>query len=321
MTSVPTVLRRMATRPRLGPDRWRWIPGLFYGLAFLGVPAAVVLLTGGPSTILFWAGVALHLLVAFTVGSVIVAVVGVFLLSPLRWLLSRRYPTKVEDFETFLAIGLGVIGGLLYFLTEPTLRTYGVELPTTSTNTGAMIVVLGAASASYGLARAGVATSRAIAARRPSRQINPIPPPAQTPWGETPPEPDETYWSPDRVVGWRAWVWTGKTLKGYRAEWNEAMMVAACDRCDNPPGWDHGCGIYALKEPTELADAPIFGRVEMWGDVVEHEWGYRASHARITDLWADSHRTAAEVAKAYPGVGVRYLGADAREGIRYGQDR
>ncbi|MFQ5523067.1 MAG: hypothetical protein ACE5F5_05770 [Acidimicrobiia bacterium] len=320
MTSFPTVLRRMATRPSLGPDRWRWIPGVFYGLAFLGVPAAVVLLTGGPSTILFWAGVALHLLVAFTVGSVMVAVVGVFLLTPLRWLASRRYPTKVEDFETFLAIGLGVAGGLIYFLTEPTLRTYGVELPTTSTNTGAMIVVLGASSVSYGLARAGVATSRAIAAKQPRRQIHPVPP-VQVPWGSTPPEPEETYWSPEPVVGWRAWVWTGKTLKGYRAEWSKGMMAATCDRCDSPPGWDHGCGIYALKDLAELSDAPIFGRVEMWGDVVEHEWGYRASHALITDLWADSQSTAAEVAKAYPGVGVRHLDADVREGMRYGQHR
>ncbi len=141
------------------------------------------------------------------------------------------------------------------------------------------------------------------------------------PWGESPAEPAEVFWSPEPVVGWRAWTWTGKTLKGYRAEWCEATMTACCDRCESSPGWDHGCGIYALKELTELDDAPVLGRVEMWGDVVEHEWGYRASHARITDLWVDSHRTAVEVAKAYPGVGVRHLGVDVRERIRYGQGR
>lgn len=321
MTSAPTALRRKATRPSIGLDRWRWMPGVLYGLAVFGVPAAVVMGTGGPSTIVFWAGVALHLLVAFTLGSVIIAVVGVFILTPLRWLLGRLFPRTIEDLETFLALGLGVAGGLIYFLTEPSLTSFGVELPTTSTNVGAMIVVLAALAVSFSLIRAGGAVSRAIEARRPRREILPIPPPIRPPWGLTPPEPEGVFWSPQPVVGWRAWLWTGKTLKGYRVEWPEPELAAVCERCENPPGWDHGCGIYALKEFSELAEAPVFGRVEMWGDVVEHEWGYRASHARITDLWVDSNRAAAELARAYPGVGVRRLGADAREGIKNGQDR
>ncbi|HSM45266.1 MAG TPA: hypothetical protein VK969_09655, partial [Acidimicrobiia bacterium] len=50
--------------------------------------------------------------------------------------------------------------------------------------------------------------------------------------------------------------------------------------------------------------SPIVGQIEMWGDVIEHENGYRASHARITALWVDDPRRAERIKAAYPELQV-----------------
>jgi hypothetical protein len=35
---------------------------------------------------------------------------------------------------------------------------------------------------------------------------------------------------------------------------------------------------------SRLATEILFGRVKIWGEVVEHEWGYRSQFARIISL-------------------------------------
>lgn len=54
----------------------------------------------------------------------------------------------------------------------------------------------------------------------------------------------------------------------------------------------------------------------MWGDVIEHEDGYRASHARIAELWVGSRELAERLADRY-GVDV-HIGNPEKERKRYG---
>ncbi len=48
----------------------------------------------------------------------------------------------------------------------------------------------------------------------------------------------------------------------------------------------------------------VVGRVELSGLVIEHESGYRASNARILDLWTESPIIADWLSKLYPDVSV-----------------
>ena len=48
----------------------------------------------------------------------------------------------------------------------------------------------------------------------------------------------------------------------------------------------------------------VYGRVELTGLVIEHELGYRASHARIIELFVDSPDLARQIRMRYPDVTV-----------------
>jgi hypothetical protein len=77
---------------------------------------------------------------------------------------------------------------------------------------------------------------------------------------------------------------------------------------ENPltfPSLDNETGLYAFKEthielPPPLvcdplgfseSDIRLFGKVALYGQVVEHEFGYRAQKARILDVWCKSSVT------------------------------
>lgn len=54
-------------------------------------------------------------------------------------------------------------------------------------------------------------------------------------------------------------------------------------------------GVYAFKTArdflTELADhMQVYGKVALWGDVIEHELGYRAQFAKVISLEALQHQ-------------------------------
>jgi hypothetical protein len=118
------------------------------------------------------------------------------------------------------------------------------------------------------------------------------------------------------IVGFRMWIYA---LHGSRAElhpmrscghatgpspWDGAesgWVVASCaaDPVDpeHVPGWSCTCGFYATMnlppKATIIADLPredgvefgwIFGRVELAGKIIEHDYGYRAQRARIAEL-------------------------------------
>jgi hypothetical protein len=68
------------------------------------------------------------------------------------------------------------------------------------------------------------------------------------------------------------------------------------------PGEGCSCGFYAMKELSSMlgfsAPGVVLGRVELAGKVIEHNLGYRAERARITELIsiAGDRRSAAELA-------------------------
>jgi hypothetical protein len=133
----------------------------------------------------------------------------------------------------------------------------------------------------------------AIVARAPQR-LRPVfkPRPATRPF-----DPNEAFWSPTAILGFRGWQITDRVLHGAKRAWPTPRYVAGCLRgsqeilttdvphtrgeCGAPP-----CGIYATKEPGPIVDmfidlgAPFaLGLVELAGKVVEHEYGYRAAEA------------------------------------------
>src|SRR5690606_23297059 len=121
----------------------------------------------------------------------------------------------------------------------------------------------------------------------------------------------EPFWSPEVVTAWRAWVWGDGALRGVWQPWLSAEFEAVCVTCDEVPGWDHVCGIYAVKDPRQLhvfnrpaaRDRLVFGRVELSGLIVEHEVGYRAQHARIIELFAPGSLVE-PIRSTYPEVNV-----------------
>src|SRR5690606_19181673 len=124
-------------------------------------------------------------------------------------------------------------------------------------------------------------------------------------------DPPEEMWSPQRILAWRAWIWGDGELRGVWKPWTSVAFEAECGICDEVPGWDHTCGIYAVKQRWKLHvfDRPgsrhrlVIGVVALSGLVVEHDTGYRAQHARIVELIAPASLVE-EIRLRYPGVRV-----------------
>jgi len=114
------------------------------------------------------------------------------------------------------------------------------------------------------------------------------------------------------VTGWRAWVVT-ETPDGPRLGsvlhdlvWPHSVVVAECRRADDPfaePLGEHpvpdarcNCGLHAARDPVDALsyargrDEPgticrVLGEVVLWGNVLETEGGWRASHAYPARLY------------------------------------
>ena len=110
------------------------------------------------------------------------------------------------------------------------------------------------------------------------------------------------------AIGWRAWrvVEEGDEVRLasvlYEDVWPlDEPLVATCPAGHPAPDFDCTCGIYAARRP-ELAlpyrvgrddartVARVLGRVALWGDVVEHRDGWRASHAYPLELRLETYR-------------------------------
>jgi hypothetical protein len=97
---------------------------------------------------------------------------------------------------------------------------------------------------------------------------------------------------PEPVVGWRAWSVT-ESEEGLRLSsltrtegWVPGEPLrAVCDRRGHaaPNRWC-SCGVYAGADPSDLAElgriaGAAVGQVSLWGSVIEHAHGHRASEA------------------------------------------
>jgi hypothetical protein len=107
----------------------------------------------------------------------------------------------------------------------------------------------------------------------------------------------------EALIGWRVWC-VAETSAGLRLAsvihdhlWDlDGPTLAACAERHAAPEAGCACGIHATREPAPVLpylrgrDGPgtvgrILGRVALWGTVVEHEHGWRASHAYPVELW------------------------------------
>ncbi|MBW8741324.1 MAG: hypothetical protein ACJ747_13660 [Gaiellaceae bacterium] len=123
----------------------------------------------------------------------------------------------------------------------------------------------------------------------------------------------------DALTGWRVWC-VVDTPSGLRLAsvihdhvWEVgAPAVAACRERHSAPHETCLCGIHAARDPAPALPylrgrndpgtvARVLGRVLLWGTVIEHEQGWRASHARPLELW---------LPRALDGLGARYDAAE-----------
>jgi hypothetical protein len=264
-------------------------------LALVGVPVSALILTGGISALGFWIEVGLLIVVSILFGGFPAWVVGIVPLMIVITVLEKFFPRRAESIGTALSGLLWVVGGMISFF-QTSLDDSAVRLPAGPPQLGVLIVI----GASLLTSSALLYTADRVAPPSPTRS------PSARPISPAPsrPEPDEEFWSPEPIIAWRAWQWTGSTLRGMITEWIGLDFDASCDECDDPPSWDHSCGVYAVSSPSSLPEffrAEVIGRVELSGLVIEHEIGFRASHARILEVWTDA-AVARHLAVAYPGL-------------------
>lgn len=284
--------RALASSRKVGR---RHLSKLFYALAIVGVPAAVIAVSGGRHTIAFWI-MTLVWVAAVAYGTALSLFVVFMVVSPILLVLEDRISDRGSAVAAWFFRILGLLLAAAVFVSTAELGDVsGIRLPTPWPNVGALLIISASVSTAYGLWALG-------GRYRVPKKTTPYNP------RHSVPEPDEEYWSSDYVVGWRAWNWDGSSLRGVYAQWPSDVFEATCPHCEVVPSWDHACGIYAAKTPHDVhvfyGGASIIGRVEMWGDVIEHEFGYRASHARITHLWVGDEWRAKRIKDAYPSVEV-----------------
>lgn len=279
-------------------------PVVARALGAILIAVVAIASTGGLSALGFWYDVVPdYLSVLMASIGLGVAFIPVLPLIPIGRILRRAMPGWGRRVDLTMRAGVLVVPGTIYFLAEGTVGVTDARLPFEDPRFGA-VMVMALAALAYSCVH--LLTARLEV---PERFPRPRPTSGPTPWADARPEPSEEFWSPDPIQGWRVWKWNGRVLKGsYERDWPLDRLKADCVVCDDPPGWDCPCGIYAMKDhrslPSSRSGPTIVGKVELSGRVVEHEDGYRASNARITELWIDDPLAARWIALAYPEVRV-----------------
>lgn len=83
------------------------------------------------------------------------------------------------------------------------------------------------------------------------------------------------------IVAWRAWNHSPEGLRSVTMTntlWKPGEIVTACcmdDMCGQHERFGT-CGVWALKDRPTFGD--VWGKVALWGEVIEHDKGYRAEH-------------------------------------------
>jgi hypothetical protein len=103
----------------------------------------------------------------------------------------------------------------------------------------------------------------------------------------------ETMVSTEPILAWRAWALTGRRdgtdlllrpVAGRSRPWRPLEPAeAACKhaRLHAAPNVDCSCGLHGTHEAEVLRHTrcpAVFGRVALWGRVIEHDLGFRAQY-------------------------------------------
>ncbi len=135
-------------------------------------------------------------------------------------------------------------------------------------------------------------------------------------------DPNDVFWSPTPILGFRGWHVRDGRLHGAVRPWPTPIHHAGCvkrGRQDVAPAIDvphtngecgrPACGIYATKEPGPIVDmfidlggAVAVGIVELSGKVVEHEYGYRAGVAMAVAMVVVAGSRAVVVDRSHAGT-------------------
>lgn len=96
------------------------------------------------------------------------------------------------------------------------------------------------------------------------------------------------------IVAWRAWrIRKGRLRSALISEalWPEDKPLEAVCQHPNAPRMDCSCGIYAAKSPEQVSMlGDTYGKVLLWGKVIEHKDGYRAQYAYPLTLRSSNFR-------------------------------
>jgi len=286
-------------------------------LGLVGVPIVAMLATGGLETFGFWLGAWLQLAMWAMWGSVLAIpmVIAVAVLTiPVGFVIYRFAEEWVERLG-MAVYALACVGATSYLFVLRADLAGSVRLPVADEEVGALLVMAGVIVVMLGLVGLGAwlkgdpifhLPSLAVRVEPVAFPQSPIPyrPVSSAPEPGSPPVTDRE----DAILAWRVWGWNGDVLVGVMEQWRSAVKIAQCPTCLDVPGWGHTCGIYAVKSaydrPQRAAsqDQVVVGRVELYGDIVEHEWGYRSSRAVIKELWAPTEDIFLELTMRYPDV-------------------
>ena len=153
----------------------------------------------------------------------------------------------------------------------------------------------------------------------------PISHPQITPLREAAEEFQEapTYVSP--ILAYRAWKSIHRGVEGITGvAWPPHEPLVACctgegQGSHQTPGLDCYCGMWGFKTVAEMESAVrgydgiplVFGRVYLWGRVIEWEHGWRAQYAYPAEFWTDRNDLA--YLRDYYGIPIRTLEPKYRE--------
>ena len=71
----------------------------------------------------------------------------------------------------------------------------------------------------------------------------------------------------------------------------DAFAICTKDRFHIPPVWDCECGFYSFKELEDAKEYSVFYKgalvveVEMYGEIIEHDIGYRSREISINKVF------------------------------------
>lgn len=73
-------------------------------------------------------------------------------------------------------------------------------------------------------------------------------------------------------------------------EWMPGVSATGDVKRDGVHAFKYECDVYAYSAESQFFNKTsfiVFGTVKLWGEIVEHEWGYRAEFAKIASLNTD----------------------------------